>query len=204
MHTVTDLLAVHRTAVLASVDVVSAATRADLARPTPCAGWNLGDLLTHMTVQHLGFAAAAQGHGADIAVWEPATVSDAVHRDPAGAYATAAEQVLAAFAVDGVLDAPFALPEFGPGAVAPGAQAIGFHLVDYVVHAWDVAATLGLPFDVAPEVLSAAAPIAFAVPDGDFRAADGAPFGAALPASGQGGEFDRMLRHLGRLPQWRP
>ena len=55
----------HRTVVLASVDVVSAVTTDDLSRPTPCAGWNLSDLLTHMTVQHRGFAAAAHGLGAD-------------------------------------------------------------------------------------------------------------------------------------------
>lgn len=54
-----DIRTVHRTAVLASVDVVDNVTTEDLSRPTPCAGWNLSQLLAHMTVQHRGFAAAA-------------------------------------------------------------------------------------------------------------------------------------------------
>ncbi|MGC7198426.1 maleylpyruvate isomerase N-terminal domain-containing protein, partial [Mycobacteroides abscessus subsp. massiliense] len=50
MNTPSDLRDVHKTAVQTSADIVSAVTRGDLRRPTPCAGWTLGDLLTHMTV----------------------------------------------------------------------------------------------------------------------------------------------------------
>jgi hypothetical protein len=39
-------------AVQASVTVVSTAGPADLARPTPCGDWTLGQLLAHMAVQH--------------------------------------------------------------------------------------------------------------------------------------------------------
>ena len=80
MPTNTDIRAVHRIVVDTSVDLVSGVRGADLERPTPCAGWDLGDLLTHMTVQHLGFAAAARGRGAQHSVWEPTTVRDAVYR----------------------------------------------------------------------------------------------------------------------------
>ncbi|MGZ8748588.1 MAG: maleylpyruvate isomerase N-terminal domain-containing protein, partial [Mycobacterium sp.] len=75
MHIASDTLPFHRTAVLASVDAVNAVTRDDLARPTPCAGWDLATLLAHMTVQHRGFAAAARGV-TDLDVWDPATVAD--------------------------------------------------------------------------------------------------------------------------------
>jgi hypothetical protein len=104
MPTISDVRPFHRAAVLASVDVVSVVTRDDLRRPTPCAGWNLVDLLAHMTVQHHGFAAAACGVDSPT-VWEPARVADAVATDPGGTYAAAAADVLDAFAVDGVLDA---------------------------------------------------------------------------------------------------
>ena len=72
---------------------------------------------------------------------------------PVGAYADAAHDVLDAFAADGTADAPFALPEFGEGAVFPGAMAMGFHFVDYVVHGWDVAASLGVPYELPAEVV---------------------------------------------------
>lgn len=66
--------------------------------------------------------------------------------------------MLDAFAADGTPEAQFALPEFGEGAMFPGEMAMGFHFVDYVVHGWDVAASL---------------------------------------------DFERILRHLGRRPDWR-
>src|SRR6185312_1777413 len=133
-----DILHFHRTAVLKSIDVVDSVRLSDLDRTTPCEGWNLADLLAHMTVQHRGFAAAARGLGADPDVWRVETVLEAVKSDPRGEYAKAAHDALEAFAADGTADASFALPEFGDGAVFPAAMAIGFHFVDYVVHGWDV------------------------------------------------------------------
>jgi uncharacterized protein (TIGR03086 family) len=196
-----ELLPHHRTAVLASVDVVNTVRRDDVVRPTPCAGWTLLDLIAHMTVQHRGFAAAARGSGSDPDFWRPETVLASVTADPAGAYTAAAHDVLDAFAADGVADVDFALPDFGPGATVPGAMAMGFHFVDYVVHGWDVAAALGVPFKLPADVVAAVLPLALAVPDGDFREQAGAPFARAVAPSDAEG-LDAVLRHLGRRPDW--
>src|ERR687885_173720 len=101
MHITLDVLPLHRAAVTTSVDVVDTVRPADLTKPTPCAGWNLADLIAHMTVQNRGFAAAARGHGEDATVWDPASVADAVAADPATVYAESADDVLDAFAADG-------------------------------------------------------------------------------------------------------
>jgi uncharacterized protein (TIGR03086 family) len=204
MNTNEDIRPLHRIAVLASVDLVSAVTPDDLSRVTPCVGWTLADLLTHMTVQHRGFAAAARGHGADQAIWQPETVADAVAADPAGTYAAAAAAVIAAFAAADVLDAAFALPELASGATFPGLMAIGFHFVDYVVHGWDVARTMGRPFELPVDLLAAALPLTLAIPDGDFRSSDGAVFGPAIPSAEPPDDLDRIVAHLGRSPQWKP
>jgi uncharacterized protein (TIGR03086 family) len=196
------MLPLHRAAVLASVDVVNAVKPAELTNPTPCTGWTLADLLAHMTVQHHGFAAAARGHGAEAEAWDPATVADAVAADPAQAYSAAAADVLDAFAADGVLDASFALPEFGPEATFPGAMAIGFHFVDYVVHGWDVARTIDVAFELPDDVIAAVLPLALAVPDGDFRATEASPFQPAVSTDGEPSDLDRILAHLGRSPVW--
>jgi uncharacterized protein (TIGR03086 family) len=190
--------------VQASVDIVARVTRDDLPRPTPCAGWNLLDLLAHMTVQHHGFAAAARGRGDSETVWAADRVADAVAADPGATYAAAAADVLDAFAADGVLDATFSLPELGPGAAFPGAMAIGFHFVDYVVHGWDVARSIGADFALPGEVVEAALPLAFVVPDGDYRTIDGAPFGPAVTAPDGAPDLDRIVSHLGRSPDWKP
>ena len=197
-------LRIHRTAVLASVDVVSAVTIDDLSRPTPCAGWSLADLLAHMTAQHRGFAAAAGGRGADPAVWDPATVADAVASDPVATYSAAAADVIDAFACADVLETTFALPDFGPGETFPGSVAISFHFVDYVVHGWDVARTLGRPFELPGDVVAAVLPIAFVVPEGDFRTAENAFFGPAVPSTESVDDLDRILAYLGRSPEWAP
>jgi uncharacterized protein (TIGR03086 family) len=204
MLTNNDIRPFHRTAVLASVDVVDNVTAKDLRRATPCDGWNVSQLLAHMTAQHYGFAASARGEGADLTLWDTATVADAVAVDPAGTYAAAAADVLAAFADDAVLHTSFALPEFGPGAAFPGFQAIGFHFVDYVVHGWDVARAIDAPFALPADVISAVLPAVFAVPDGEYRTAAGSPFAPAIEA-GQGvSDLDRVLLHLGRSPSWTP
>jgi uncharacterized protein (TIGR03086 family) len=191
----------HRTAVLASIDVVDTIRLEDLHRPTPCAGWKLVDLLAHMTVQHRGFAAAARGSGDDPDFWRPETVLSMVTADPAGTYAAAANDVMAAFAVPGTADVEFALPDFGPGAKVPGAMAMGFHFVDYVVHGWDVAATLGRPYELPTDVIAAVLPLVLDVPDGDFREQDGSPFARAVEPVGDD-DFARILAHLGRRADW--
>lgn len=202
MHITSDALPLHRAAVMASVHAVDAVNRDDLAKPTPCAGWNLAHLIAHMTVQNRGFAAAARGRGAEAAAWDPTTVADAVAADPVTVYAASAADVLEAFSADGVLETTFALPDFGPGATFPGALAIGFHFVDYVVHGWDVARAMGAPFELPDEVVAAVLPLALAVPDGEFRATDGAPFKAAVATNGSVSDLDGILAHLGRSPVW--
>jgi uncharacterized protein (TIGR03086 family) len=196
MHTNLDLREADAIAVRASVEVVARVTATDLGRSTPCAGWDLGALIAHMTVQHKGFAAAANGHGADVAVWKPAPLG----ADPARDYAEAAEQVLAAFAADDILERQFTTPEIRNGQSFPASMAIGFHLVDYVVHGWDVATSLGVPFELPADVLAATLPIARAVPDGPARTLPGAAFAPAVPLADDAAPLDEILALLGRSP----
>lgn len=198
-----DIRPLHKIAVLQSVDVVSRVEQSDLGRATPCEGWTLLDLLAHMTVQHRGFAAAARGFGADPEVWRVESVVDAVKADHVRAYADAAHDVIDAFGAAGTLESQFELPEFGTGAVFPAEMAVGFHFVDYVVHGWDVAASLGVPYELPGDVIDAVAPLALAVPDGDFRTMAGAPFAPAIEQQDTDG-LERILRHLGRGDFYRP
>lgn len=191
---ITSLPQADAVAVRAGLDVVATVTPADLRRPTPCRGWDLGALLAHMTTQHLGFAAAAAGRGADPAVWRTVALGD----DPARTYADSADQVLAAFAAEGVLDQPFALPEISTQIQFPGRLAIGFHLVDYVAHGWDVATSMGAPFHLPDDVLELTLPIAQAVPAGPARTVPGAAFAPVTPVAEDADRLTRILALLGR------
>ncbi len=192
------LIELHRLAVLASIDVVSRVQPPDLRRPTPCSEWTLADLLAHMTVQHNGFAAAARGNGDDPEVWRVRPLGP----DPVAEYSAAADRVLSAFAEDGVLEREFTLPEFRPVSRFPGARAIGFHLIDYVVHGWDVARSIALPYELDPHLDETALKIALAVPNGDNRLAPDAAFRPALPDTDPATPLDRILTALGRSPTW--
>jgi uncharacterized protein (TIGR03086 family) len=185
-------------AVEATVSLVKQAGLEDLDRPTPCAGWSLASLIGHMTAQHYGWIAAAVGHGADLSVWQPG----APVADPIGEYAEASRRVLEAFGADGVLDREFALAEISPVLRFPAAQAISFHFIDYVVHGWDVARSLGLAYQPEPDLLAAALPVALAVPGGEARKRDRAAFapGAAVPSPA--GLLDQIVATLGRRPSW--
>ncbi|WP_306320929.1 MULTISPECIES: TIGR03086 family metal-binding protein [unclassified Streptomyces] len=190
-----DIRELNRQAVLASVEAVGRVDD-DLGRATPCEGWVLADLLAHMTAQHRGFAAAARGHGGDLHAWEVRPLG----ADPAGEYAVAAQDVLDAFTRSGVLERKFVLPELG--ATIPGATAIGFHFIDYVVHTWDVARSLGDRFDLAPELAGPALEIARAVPDDSSRSKPGAAFGPSVSPARQDAALDEILALLGRSPAW--
>jgi uncharacterized protein (TIGR03086 family) len=193
-----DIRELNRRAVLGSVAIVAGVTPGDLDRATPCAGWTLAGLLAHMIGQHDGFAAAARGEGADLAVWAPRPV----RADPAAEYQAAAEHVIAAFAEPDVLDRTFALPEILPGFAFPAPQAISFHFIDYVVHAWDVARSLGVSYDPDADLVQAALPVAQAVPGGSSRLRPGAAFAPAIAPPEDTPRLGQILATLGRSPSW--
>ncbi len=195
-----DIRELDRRVVRASMGLVAMVTVEDLGRPTPCADWTLAELLAHMTAQHHGFAASAEGGGADLAAWRAEPLGD----DAVPAYIKAAGRVMTAFAADGVLDREFSLPEVVTGMTFPAPQAISFHFIDYLVHSWDVARSLGVAFAPEPDLLEAAWPVAKLVPDDEQRLEPGAAFRPSLPAPDDATDFDRLLALLGRSPTWTP
>ncbi|MFI5696750.1 TIGR03086 family metal-binding protein [Kribbella sp. NPDC051586] len=191
-----DYIALDAEAVRTSMELVATATEADLAKPTPCRAWTLYGLLAHMATQHYGFAAASRGE-ADPTIWKLRDLGD----DPVKAYVESAEHVLDAFAQPGVADRTFSLAEFSPNTSFPGSQAISFHFIDYVVHSWDVAKSLGRSVTFSPAILEAATTVAQVVPTGDVRRAAGAAFAMDIPWTGDA-PLDRIVAYLGRNPNW--
>jgi uncharacterized protein (TIGR03086 family) len=190
----------HRRALQVTVDIVNEVKPDQLGLPTPCAEWNLGQLIAHMAGQNHGFATAARGERNAAAAFSPRAIGD----DPAGLHADSAADLADAFASPGVLERALWLPEIRGGREFPGNTAIGFHLVDSVAHGWDVARSLDVPVSFDGEVLDAALLVSLAVPDGPARERPGAPFRPGVGVAGDAGVFERILGLLGRSPDWRP
>jgi uncharacterized protein (TIGR03086 family) len=184
-----------RTAVLAAAEVACRIRPGDLGRATPCDGWTLAGLLSHLSVQHRGFAAAARGEGGDLAVWAPRPPAP----DPVADFLAATAEVLTAFGADGVGASPFRLPEISTTVEFPAAQAMRFHFIDYVVHGWDLARSTGTGLDLGQPVLAAAWEVAQQVPDA-ARDRPGSPFGPQVPAPPGTPLLDRIVATLGRAP----
>jgi uncharacterized protein (TIGR03086 family) len=193
------MLDLHRQAMRHSVAVVQRIGDDQWALPTPCSRWNLRQLVEHMILENRGFAAAAGGETSDRTVWTQRSFDADLRSD----YTRSADLVVTAFGADGVLDRPFWLPRINDQMTFAGRRAVSFHLLDYVVHTWDVAAASGQPVDLADDLVAAALDVAHReVPDGPRRHRPDASFAPPIPTPDDAPAFDRLLAVLGRSPHW--
>ncbi len=157
-------------------EIVAHVHAGDLARATPCAGWDLRALLTHMIGQNDGFATAVTtGDAPRSAYTRPAVTAS----DLASEWHRSADRVLTAFA-HAHPDAEVLLIEINPDSTVPVDAAMAMHLLDTVIHTWDVASSLGSPYRPDDELLSIVAAGAKRVPAGASRTRPGAAFAPAV------------------------
>lgn len=181
----------HRRALGTASEFVAGIGDEDLGRATPCAGWDLGDLLAHMVGQHYGFAAAVRDGDAPVAAYTPADVRGRV----ASAWQESVDGLTAAFA-DADLDRPVRLVEISTDRRLPAGAAVSFQLLDTVVHTWDLATALGVEFVPDPELAGITLALARLVPQGDSRLGPGAAFGPVVAAAGD--DWTQALALTGR------
>ncbi|WP_051970031.1 TIGR03086 family metal-binding protein [Kitasatospora azatica] len=207
----------HAQALALVAPVVAAVRREHLGRPTPCAGWDLRRLLEHLIGQQYGFAAAARGDGERPGVFADRPLPDApgVAFTALAGFADSAAELVESFEAAETTGRAFALPEIRRGVDFPATHAIGFHLLDTLVHGWDLAVTLDLPFDCPPELARPLLRVAQQVPADPATRAPGRSFAPVLPEAGTAGTaeateipdaagpFEQALRLLGRDPAWR-
>ncbi|MFE9427621.1 TIGR03086 family metal-binding protein [Kitasatospora sp. NPDC006697] len=191
-----DIRALHTQALALVTELVDQVKEDQLALPTPCADWDLRTLLGHMIGQNYGFAAAAEGRGEDGEAWRDRTFEGA----PAQAWAASAAELGAAFAATA---GPFRIPEIREGVDIPADMAISFHFIDTLVHGWDLAAALGLPFEPPAELAQVGLVVAEQVPAGPEFRGPGRAFSEVLELEEeQPAAFHRTLALLGRDRNW--
>jgi uncharacterized protein (TIGR03086 family) len=188
---ISELRVLYADALADCSEFVDRAARTDLRQPTPCRGWDLAALLGHMAGQNAGFAVAVEKGDADRAAYEPPPITPPTL---VTTWTASVDRVRAAFARADP-QAEVNLAELDRQVTV--AQALRMQLLDSAVHAWDVAATLGLAYR--PSAKIAALVLDFAR---DIAARPGGTpgvFAAARPEAGLDPWAD-ALRLLGRDP----
>jgi uncharacterized protein (TIGR03086 family) len=143
---ISELRVLHAEALADCSEFVDRAARTDLRQQTPCRGWDLAALLGHMAGQNEGFAAAVQEGDADRSAYEPPPITP---QTLVTTWAASVDRVRAAFARADP-QAEVNLAELGRQVTV--VQALRMQLLDSAVHAWDVAATLGLAYRPSAEI----------------------------------------------------
>lgn len=194
----TDHRALDWLAVAAASRIVEQVRDEHLNLHTPCTGWRVRDLLRHMVGNNRGFTAAAEGRPPDRAVWDGIDLdSDA---DLRLEWQRSAEAVVAAFEGLTSAEPTLALPGYGD---VPAPQAVQMHFIDYLVHGWDLAVSIGVDADLDEESCREVLRIAAKWPQGHPEIwGPGAPFGHPVPVPPRAPAADRMLGLLGRSPSW--
>ena len=110
---------------------------------TPCADWNVRQLVDHLVVGQQLLARVLRGEPFEQAVAAVRRSTTGLGDDPSASYRRERARVLAAFTAPGVLERLVRVP-FG---TVPGAVARHLRIIECLVHGWDLATALGLPFD---------------------------------------------------------
>lgn len=119
--------------------------------PTPCADWNVRELVNHVTGEDLWTAPLMAG--ATIAEVGNKFDGDVVGDEPAAAYLRAADEAVAAVSAKGALERTVHL-SFGD---CPGSEYAMQLFADHLVHGWDLAHAIGADERLDPELVQACA-----------------------------------------------
>ena len=168
--------------------LIAAVQDGQWAGPTPCAGWSVRDLVTHVVAGNSLFAAALRG-GQPPAASQGTVMPDAVMLN---AYRDSAAELLGEFREPGALDVMVTVP-FG---TVPGVVALHLRITELLVHGWDLARATGQPA-TAPDSL-AEQELAFSRGKLAGIPPDRRPFGPPQPVAGSAPAIDQLAALLGR------
>ncbi|MFF3084077.1 TIGR03086 family metal-binding protein [Streptomyces nojiriensis] len=165
-------------------------------RPTPCAQWNVTQVLQHAAGDQLAYAARLTGGSGPAE--DPFAPSGTLAGPPAGLLEPALAAAAEAFAGVAPGDVAVAVPL--PPFSVPAATAVGAAALDAAVHAWDIAVATGRPPGLTDELAAALRPAADVLAE-PLR---GFAYGPALTLApgADDGAAARLLAFLGRDPGW--
>jgi uncharacterized protein (TIGR03086 family) len=166
------------------------ASQAGLA--TPCAGWDVRALVSHLAGQDLrNFLVSARGEAAD---WT--APAEEIGDDWAAAFRDRAEPLRAAWR-SGDLDRPVT----GPGGEAPLRMRADQQITELAMHDWDLARATGQPAELDPALAEHALRWSRGMLRPEFRG-PGKAFGVEVPVPDDAPAYERLAGWFGRDPGW--
>jgi uncharacterized protein (TIGR03086 family) len=175
-------------------DVLAKVTDDQLAKQTPCEKMRLDELVAHIGMLALAFAAAA---GKDFGPLTDTPPTDGAEIDPD--WRTVYPQRLAALA------SAWQDPDAWHGMTRAGgvelpAEVMGsVALAEVAIHGWDVARAIGVRYESDPATVRACLDH---LAQFDPAGTEGM-FGPAVPVADDAPAFDRVIAGSGRDPAWR-
>ncbi len=174
----------------------------DLARPTPCADYDVAALRDHvlgwLDLFSVAFTDPARASTRpDPEAFRTAALPTPAFATPQDVVRTAAgrfEQALAA----GVLDGEVVMAK----SRMSGPAALGLVLGEYVVHGWDLARATGQRWTPPEEAVTAAHEFFTGIVAPQYRGPDGGLFDTEVEVAQDAPALDRLLGFAGRDPAW--
>lgn len=175
------------------LDRVAQIAPGDWGQPTPCADWNVRELVNHVVYEDRWTAPLMAG----LTVGDIGTRfdGDLLGDDPVGRALDAVKQAEEAVCAPGALDRTVQL-SFGP---TPAREYAWQLLAEHLIHAWDLAAAIGADRRLDPDAVRACAAW-FSDREQLFRETGAIGPRVRTPATAD--EQDRLLGAYGRNPRW--
>jgi uncharacterized protein (TIGR03086 family) len=188
-----DTIAVLEGALDQTAGLIAAIDAGQAGLATPCAGWDVRTLVSHLAGQDLrNFLVSVRGEAAD---WQ--APADDIGDDWAEAFQDRAALVRAAWqAAD--LDSLVA----GPGGAAPLRMRADQQIAELAMHDWDLARATGQQVDgLDPALAEHALAWSHGMLRPEYRGPDKA-FGVEVPVPDDAPAYDRLAGWFGRDPGW--
>jgi uncharacterized protein (TIGR03086 family) len=163
-----------------------------LDNATPCAHWNVRDLLNHLVGGGYMIGGALTGDAAPADADGP--MPDLLGDDIVGAWDGSVAAFAAGADSPGAMERPVTLP-FG---TLPGAMLLEILKFDLLVHAWDLATATGQTFDPPTDVVEPTLAAAQTIVAAEARNDAGEPFGPEVTPTGGASAIERLAAFSGR------
>lgn len=171
--------------------LICAVRPSELARPTPCAEYDVRALCGHMAAVLQKLARLGSGQSA-AQIPDVADIAD----DWVGAFRGARAEVEHVWQHDAMLDRTIALP----WATMPGRDALAAYTHEFTVHSWDLAHATGRLGGLDPDLATEALAWFSRFVPSEARNEQAGSFGPVVPVSGDADAYTQLAGYVGRQP----